>query len=160
MKDHEHKDAVALMKWVKFHLGRYPCLKNLIHIPNGGLRNMRVAKKLKAEGVKAGVSDYLLPVMRIGPTAMSEEDMARLRFPDRYPGLWIELKANGNKPTPEQHEWMNDMRDQGYAAFWCDGWVEATEIILAYLNSEKIPGRKPKERGTYVLKKDKIKVTR
>lgn len=29
-------------------------------VPNGGLRNIRVAAQLKAEGVKAGVSDLVL----------------------------------------------------------------------------------------------------
>lgn len=152
MKEHEHKEATALIKWRDLQLGKYPELKNLIHIPNGGMRNLRVAQKLKAEGTKAGVSDYLLPVIRIGPTAMSEDDKSKLRFPDRYAGLWIELKAKGNYPTPEQHEWMNDMRDQGYAAYWCVGWFEASEIIIAYLRSEKINGREPKARGTYKLK--------
>ena len=162
MKDHEHKEAKALIKWRNLQLGRYPCLKTLIHIPNGGMRNLRVAQKLKAEGTKPGVSDYLLPVARKYDYWYRHEanhtfDLLMVKM---YHGLWIELKANGNKPTPEQHEWMNDMRDQGYAAFWCDGWYEAAEIIVAYLDSKPIPGREPKARGTYVLKKDKPKVTR
>ena len=136
MIDHEHKEATALIKWRDLHLGKYPCLKKMIHIPNGGMRNMKVAKKLKAEGTKAGVSDYLLPVPR---------------HYMHYHGLWVELKAGKNKPTALQYEWLNDMRDEGYAAFWCSGWEEATKIILAYLNNEEIPGRDPKPRGTYKL---------
>jgi len=165
MKDHEHKEAKALIKWRNLQLGKYPELKSLIHIPNGGMRNLRVAQKLKAEGTKPGVSDYLLPVARriVGKATMThlfEMGHTFHEYGPVYPlyhGLWVELKANCNKPNLEQHEWLNDMRDQGYAAFWCDGWYEATEIIAAYLEAKEIPGRDPKARGTYVLKKDRPK---
>lgn len=59
----EHAEACALMKLVRLHENRYPALKWLYHTPNGGKRRNIVAAKLKAEGVKTGVPDYLLPVM-------------------------------------------------------------------------------------------------
>ena len=57
----------------------------LIAIPNGGKRNPREAGRLKAQGVKAGVSDLLLPFSSQGAH-----------------GLWIEMKAGRNKLTPNQ----------------------------------------------------------
>lgn len=59
----EHAEACALIKLVKLHENRYPALRYLYHTPNGGQRNKIIAAKLKAEGVKTGVPDYLLPVM-------------------------------------------------------------------------------------------------
>lgn len=55
----------------------------LFAIPNGGLRNIRVAMQLKAEGVLPGVPDLCL-VMPAGHTA------------------WIEVKAKGGSLSDEQ----------------------------------------------------------
>jgi hypothetical protein len=41
-------------------------LKLLYAVPNGGDRNLRVPRKLKAEGVMAGVADLCLPAARRG----------------------------------------------------------------------------------------------
>ena len=96
----------------------------LIAIPNGGLRNKKVAAQLKAQGVKAGVSDIFLPVPR-----------------STMHGLWIELKtpksAQGpaGKPSALQIEWLDKMGGQGYAAVICYGWTSAMETIIDYLES-------------------------
>jgi len=58
----ERPHQVALIKWVRSVKGAYPVLKILYAVPNGGKRNFRVARKLKAEGVMAGVADLCLPV--------------------------------------------------------------------------------------------------
>ena len=145
MRNLEHKESVALIKWRNLHLGKYPELITLIHIPNGGLRNLRVAQKLKAEGTRAGVSDYLLPVSRWIPHPDSVTSSIRMN------GLWIELKAGKNKPTDDQYEWLYLMRDQGYAAEWCVGWFEASELIMAYLNSNEYEKRPLKNRAKLIL---------
>lgn len=54
-------------------------------IPNGGHRHIKVAAKLKAEGVMAGVWDVFVAV----PSA-------------KYGGLFIELKNGRNKLTKKQ----------------------------------------------------------
>src|SRR5262249_51567613 len=50
----ERPHQVALIKWVRTVKDTYPVLKLLYAVPNGGDRNIRVARKLKAEGVLAG----------------------------------------------------------------------------------------------------------
>jgi len=141
--DWEHKEAVLLMEWRRLQVGAYPQLRQLFHIPNGGKRNRIAGAKLKAEGVRPGVSDYLLPVMRMNWENHEIE----------YCGLWIELKVKGNYPTPDQHEFMNDMRDQSYAAYWCFGWEQAVSILMQYMTGKPITaGRDPKPRGSYQLK--------
>ena len=47
----EHEEQVALMRLVEMHKGRWPELGMLFAVPNGGDRNVIVARKLKAEGV-------------------------------------------------------------------------------------------------------------
>lgn len=88
----------------------------LFAIPNGGKRNAREAALMRAEGVKAGVSDLMLPLARRG-----------------WHGLWIELKAPGGSPTQAQREWAQRMDRAGYMTAVARGWHEARELIVAYL---------------------------
>lgn len=107
---------MALIQWRDTFKHKFPELGLLIAIPNGGYRNAREAARLKRMGVRAGVSDYLLPV-----------------FCWKTPGLWLELKAGKNKATPEQLKWLRLMQEQGYATAVCTGWVEAARAISSYL---------------------------
>lgn len=116
LRNLESKEQVTLFNWAGYQSGRMPELKLLHHIPNGGKRDINTAKRLKAEGVKAGVPDICLPVSR-----------------GKYHGLYIELKAGKNKPTKLQKEWLNALNDQDYLALVCYGWKHAAEIIEAYL---------------------------
>jgi hypothetical protein len=92
---------------------------HMCHIPNGGLRNKRVAAKLKAQGVKKGVSDYLIAI----PVG-------------RYHGLWLELKVGKNKLTTDQKEWLRLMTIQNYACVAAWGWEAAAQCIEQYINGQ------------------------
>ena len=48
----------------------------------------------------------------------------------------IELKAPGNKPTQEQHEFLENIRRNGGIAFWAD----SVEDVVAGLKKHKVPG--------------------
>jgi hypothetical protein len=92
----------------------------LIHIPNGGSRkNAFEGWRLKKQGVRAGVSDLLLPVARGG-----------------YFGLWIEFKAappNDAAVSDSQEKWVDEMLAQGYSAHICLGVEAAMQVLIAYL---------------------------
>ena len=113
---YESEEQEALFKWAEAMSGKYPCLRLMYHVPNGGHRSAAVAGKLKAEGVKAGVPDICLPSARGG-----------------YHGLYIELKAGKNTATKEQKEWLSALSEEGYKAVVCRGWVNAAEEIKKYL---------------------------
>ena len=115
---YESEEQEALFSWALLMETKYPCLKLLYHVPNGGMRSAAVAGKLKAEGVKAGVPDICLPVAR-----------------GKYHGLYIELKAGKNKATKDQKEWLSALSEEGYMAILCRGWENASKSILAYLES-------------------------
>ena len=109
----EDDEARALWQWAQ----RVPVLRDhLFHCPNGGRRNPREAARMKGMGVRAGVSDYVLPVPR-----------------GAFHGLFLELKAGRNTATPEQLGWIDRMQVQGYAAYWVTGWDEARTVLLWYL---------------------------
>lgn len=116
VEPYESEEQVALFEWAEAMSGKYPCLRLMYHVPNGGHRSAAVAGKLKAEGVKAGVPDICLPSARGG-----------------YHGLYIELKAGKNKATKEQEEWLSALNAEGYKAVVCRGWVRASEEIKKYL---------------------------
>ena len=90
-----------------------------VHIPNGGSRNRLEAANLKKQGVKSGVPDICLPVAR-----------------GKYHGLYIEMKHGKNSTSEKQEEWIAALREQGYAAVICYGWVPARETLIKYLSME------------------------
>lgn len=116
MRQPEHIEQCALFHWAGYQAKARPELALMFAIPNGGHRHPATAAKLKAEGVKAGVPDICLPVAR-----------------GEYHGLWIELKAGRNKPTPPQVQWHMRLSQQGYRVAVCYGWEAAREVIEEYL---------------------------
>ena len=113
----EHAEAVALLKLVKLHEGRYPELAMLAAVPNGGDRHPIVAAKMKHEGVKAGYPDYLLDVPR-----------------GEFHGLRIELKSMTGSTSREQKRWIERLRDNGYRVEVCRGAEAAWRVITEYLS--------------------------
>lgn len=112
----EATEQEALITWCRIFENRYPELKMIYHIPNGGSRNRLEAANLKRQGVKAGVPDLCLPVPK-----------------DGYHGLYIEMKYGKNKPTDNQEEWLESLRQYGYKTVVCYGADEARETIKQYI---------------------------
>ena len=116
VKNLEHLEQCTLIEW--FDLTHKDLCGRLSATPNGGMRNIVVAKKLKREGVRKGFPDLTLPVPRHG------------KF-----GLYIEMKkVKGAKPSAEQSDWIEFLRAQGYRAEVCYGFDEARVVINGYLN--------------------------
>ena len=112
----EHDEQVKLFQWAAYRLPVYPELALMFAIPNGGQRNIVVANKLKAEGVKAGVPDICLPVAR-----------------GKYHGLFLELKHGRNKATAEQQYWLERLTAQGYRAVVVYEFEGARDALIDYL---------------------------
>lgn len=112
----EHEEQVALFDWAAKCGIRE--LDLLFAIPNAGAGAQRgQAGKMKAEGVKRGVPDTMLPVRR-----------------GQYAGLFIEMKRlKGSTISIEQREWMNRLQAQGYRAIVAYGWMHAAAEIKTYL---------------------------
>ena len=113
----EREEQVNLIRWSTLLSKLHPELRLLHAIPNGGHRNIVTAKKLKAEGVSAGVPDLSLPVPRL----------------DSH-GLYVELKRRkGGRLSDEQTWWIAELRRQGYRVEVCRGWDKARAAIETYL---------------------------
>ena len=89
----------------------------LFAIPNGGFRTKTTASKLKAEGVKPGVWDLMLPLARRGQHA-----------------LWVEMKAPDGRPSADQLTWGEKMQRAGYGLAICYSVDDAIREIKAYLD--------------------------
>ena len=112
----EAREQQTLFEWAEMMSYLKPELRLMYHIPNGGSRNEREAANLKRQGVKPGVPDVCLPVAR----------------GDKH-GLYIEMKAKGNKPTEKQEQWLSALSKQNYATAVCYSWEDAVEVITKYL---------------------------
>lgn len=81
--------------------------KLFIHIANEGKRSLAQGKKLKDEGLLAGVYDYFLAYAKIRT------------YPDGagsfYPGLWIEVKTKKDRLSKAQKEFRQRAIDAHYA---------------------------------------------
>lgn len=119
-RDLEHKEQVALMHWWRLQHKIFGLPEAaLLAIPNEGRGRNRISgARLKAEGVRAGVSDMFLAVPRNGKA-----------------GAWIELKSKEGRATESQVAFSTDVAALGYEAQFCYGAGEAIEFIKTYLGA-------------------------
>lgn len=106
----EHQIQVAMCQYLD--LIKIPYFA----IPNGSLRNIIVAKKLKAEGVKAGVADLFL------------------MLPNKiFHGLFIEVKTPVGRQQPSQKDFEKIAFDSGY----CYEVVRSLDDLINCLETYK-----------------------
>lgn len=114
----EHEEQCNLIHWFRLQYPRFS--RNLFAIPNGGHRNIVVAKKLKDEGVTRGVADLFL--------MMAKGD---------WHGLFIEMKpVKGGQQSINQKEFEKACFDAGYKYFLAKGCKAAQDCIREYLQAE------------------------
>ena len=134
IRNFEHLHAIALNNWW-IEYARYNALdyRLFFTIPNqgrgGGNKNsdnpeerkrwfmhMKRGKKMKAEGLRRGVPDYTLAIARGG-----------------FHGLFIELKEEAGRVSPDQKEMMALLTGEGYKCVVAYSAREATDAIEEYL---------------------------
>lgn len=71
----------------------------------------------KKQGLVIGESDLLFTIPRGG-----------------YHGIAIEMKTKTGKMSAEQEEYLEFMREMGYAAFCCRGADEAITVLKGYMD--------------------------
>ena len=103
----EHQIQSAYFELLKRHVNQAPILQYIFAIPNGGLRDVKVAVKLKREGVKRGVPDVSIPIPR-----------------DHWHGAYIEFKRPTGALSKDQERVIDFLRDRGY-------WVQVCHSVEA-----------------------------
>lgn len=113
----EHVEQCGVVRWAEAMTGIRPELGLLFAVPNGGGRSKAEGGRLKAEGVKPGVPDLMLPVARQG-----------------YHGLFIEMKrAGGGRLSLYQREWRARLEAEGYRWVCCEGMDAGIKALREYL---------------------------
>jgi hypothetical protein len=88
-----------------------------IHVPNEGKRSPFERYKFKYLGGVAGVPDILLFASKTN-----------------YSGLALELKVGYNKPTENQKDCLERLKNASWDAQWCNSFDAAKEIIDNYMS--------------------------
>ena len=108
----EHQEQAAVVQWMCL---QFPGL-SVFAIPNGGHRHKATAARLKAEGVRPGLPDLMIPVPWNGKH-----------------GLFVEMKRQkGGQVSAAQHEVIATLRAWGYAVEVCPGFEAAKAAIEEY----------------------------
>ena len=112
----EHQHQAALIRWANMSTRTYPDLRWLFAVPNAAKRGPRLAAMMKAEGMKSGIPDLILPVPR-----------------GEFHGLAIEMKTEKGRVAPSQQVWLDGLSGLGWCTHVCRGWESAREVITDYL---------------------------
>jgi hypothetical protein len=116
----EDAEQMALIEWCEYMVYKYPELALIYHIPNEGKRSIAYAVRMKRMGLRSGVPDLCLPVAR-----------------GKWHGMYIEMKADGGKPSIEQSAWQCKLTAQGYMCITAWSFDYAKDCITAYLETKK-----------------------
>jgi len=112
----EHNHQVAIFQWAKLYEKKYPPLVLLNGSLTGVNLDPKVAARAKAAGVKAGFPDINLPVAQGG-----------------YLGLYIELKTDKGRASPDQKRVMGMLGAMGHLVVMAKGSEKPIQLIENYL---------------------------
>ncbi len=144
IKISEHDYQVQVIDWCNLMGKRkWPMLKWIYAVPNGGDRHKAVAAKLKAEGVKPGVPDLCLPFPKPLKIALFRKGEAKIIEGFKTCGLYIEMKSKDTRGrvSPDQKAWLEYLAGVGYKVEVAWNAKEAIQIIEAYLGKPSTTAR-------------------
>jgi hypothetical protein len=101
----------------------HPVARRIFAIPNGGLRTKIQGAILKAEGVRPGIPDLMLPVARGGAY-----------------GLFVEMKWGDGRTSQDQARRIDELVQEGYACLVAWGASAAIEHTQLYIDGQLGPG--------------------
>ena len=107
----EHFEQVGFVNWFR---NRFPWVM-IFAIPNGEHRAITTAKRLKAEGVTAGIPDLYVPEWN----------------------LWIEMKrCEGGRLSEDQRSIIDYLRSIGHWVIIGKGAKDASRQVLIHLENK------------------------
>lgn len=119
----EHSQQVAFFCAVRSLRDDHPCVNFMFAVPNGGERNIAVATRLVAEGVKKGCPDVCLP------------------FPNgKFHSLYLEFKRPGSdgkaagRLSKDQIVYHEYLISQNFAVYVVFDYRQAMDRLLEYLS--------------------------
>lgn len=126
----EHEEQSLYFTWVKtsMEMQTNPRLRGALRwthaIPNGYHKSMNMRMKAMREGVTSGILDVLVPCPELGRRSAD------------YHALYIEFKRTGNKPTPNQVEFMTYLDLVHWKHTLAFFWQQAARATVDFLGLE------------------------
>ena len=117
----EHFIQSSIVAWAALATRLDWRLSLLFAIPNGGKRHPSTAKRLKDEGVRAGVPDLCLPCCGTLGNA-----------------LYLEVKTKRSYPSAAQKSFIAALKRAGNGVVVVRSLDEAIEAIATHLNREDL----------------------
>lgn len=112
----EHQIQSAFIYWVRLNEKKYLELRLLFAVPNGGVRNIATAARLKKEGVNPGIPDIIFPVPRRS-----------------FTGFAIEFKRPRGIVSKKQKEKIEMLRKENWSVHVIDNTMDAIELLRWYI---------------------------
>jgi len=113
--DPEHQLQKSCVMWFDLQFPKYKF--DLFAVPNGGHRNKATAGKLKAEGVRAGVSDLILE-----------------RDGFFGPIVYLELKTDKGRQSDSQKDFQNHVEEKGRVYKVIRSIEDFIEVVTKHLS--------------------------
>lgn len=118
---YESDEQKIVVKWAMDARIKWPELELLYAVPNGALLGGRnrfaQVNNLKAQGLRIGVPDLVLPVAR-----------------GSYHGAYLEMKRiKGSTWDEDQKWWATKLKEQGYLCGLAKGQKQGIDFLIAYL---------------------------
>lgn len=124
MKQLESIEQQKLITWWHLAHHHYGVPEQLLFaVPNGGMRSIKTAARLKTEGVRAGVPDLMLACPKNGKN-----------------GLFMEMKQGKGRLSLNQKAMLALLEAQGYATAVPYGFEQAKIAIEKYLGGTNETG--------------------
>lgn len=115
MRHEEHEQQSAFFEYVDLYATKDARYLNIFAVPNGELRELHTAARLKKEGVRRGVLDVVVAVPS-GP----------------WHGMFIEFKSQKGKLSEHQKGWAERLTRAGYAVIVARDAVQAIHAVKMY----------------------------
>ncbi len=117
----------ALFCWAAMNTDKYPQLKWMFAIPNGGSRHIAEAVKFVGTGTRSGVPDIFLPAPIYKNQYLSL----------MHHGMFIEMKKlKKGRTSDNQDDWLDYLQSAGYYCRVCYSWTEARDELIKYLEGK------------------------
>lgn len=114
----EHDMQAAVIQWAWLQAPSMLGLAALFAVPNGARTSEGTARKLKREGMRAGVADLILPIPAGG-----------------HVGLFLEMKTSTGTVSKPQRLWHAAMAAIGHRVEVCRTIESACEMLRAHASA-------------------------
>lgn len=121
----------SIFAWLDMMANSDPLYSLFFAIPNGAhlARGAVSAKSLKAQGMKPGVPDILGAIPAVIASTL-------------YHGLFIEMKSEIGKVSPDQDLWHLRLRKTGYRVEVLRSFEEAQYVITQWISHAYVGNRR------------------